>query len=122
MIYKIHSSKLIALGVEKKAVAKLQEDRTVRKICSLDDHVLMAFAGLTADARVLIKQARVECQSHKLTVEDPVTLEYITRHVASLKQRYTQSSGRRPFGISCLITGLLHILLYRLTFDFLVPK
>merc|ERR1739838_1160808 len=30
---------------------------------------------------------------------------YITRHVASLKQRYTQSSGRRPFGISCLITG-----------------
>ena len=121
-MYKIHNSKLIALGVEKKAVAKLQEDRTVRKICSLDDHVLMAFAGLTADARVLIKQARVECQSHKLTVEDPVTLEYITRHVASLKQRYTQSSGRRPFGISCLITGLLHILLYRLTFDFLVPK
>ena len=96
---------LIDSGVEKKAVAKLQEDRTVRKICSLDDHVLMAFAGLTADARVLIKQARVECQSHKLTVEDPVTLEYITRHVASLKQRYTQSSGRRPFGISCLITG-----------------
>merc|ERR1712037_375715 len=77
----------------------------VRKICQLDEHVLMAFAGLTADARVLIKQARVECQSHKLTVEDPVTLEYITRHVASLKQRYTQSNGRRPFGISCLITG-----------------
>ena len=101
----IYKSLLIDSGVEKKAVAKLQEDRTVRKICSLDDHVLMAFAGLTADARVLIKQARVECQSHKLTVEDPVTLEYITRHVASLKQRYTQSSGRRPFGISCLITG-----------------
>lgn len=65
----------------------------------------MFVVGLTADARVLIKQARVECQSHKLTVEDPVTLEYITRHVASLKQRYTQSNGRRPFGISCLITG-----------------
>ena len=30
--------------------------------------------------RVLTKQARVECQSHKLTVEDPVTLEYITRY------------------------------------------
>jgi len=101
----VRGSNCVVLGVEKKAVAKLQEDRTVRKICQLDDHVLMAFAGLTADARVLTKQARVECQSHKLTVEDPVTLEYITRYIASLKQRYTQSNGRRPFGISCLITG-----------------
>lgn len=40
-----------------------------------------------------------------MTVEDPVTLEYITRYIAGLKQKYTQSNGRRPFGISCLIGG-----------------
>lgn len=95
----------VVLGVEKKSVAKLQEERTVRKICLLDDHVVMAFAGLTADARILINRAQIECQSHKLTVEDPVTLEYITRYIASLKQKYTQSNGRRPFGMSCLIGG-----------------
>lgn len=71
----------------------------------LDDHVVMAFAGLTADARILINRAQIECQSHKLTVEDPVTLEYITRYIAGLKQKYTQSNGRRPFGMSCLIGG-----------------
>ncbi|KAL2724368.1 proteasome subunit alpha type-7-1 [Vespula squamosa] len=111
----VRGNDVVVLGVEKKSVAKLQEERTVRKICLLDDHVVMAFAGLTADARVLINRAQIECQSHKLTVEDPVTLEYITRNInyqafcfnlfLGLKQKYTQSNGRRPFGISCLLAG-----------------
>jgi len=76
--------------------------------------------GLTADGRILIDKARIECQSHRLTVEDPVSIEYITKHVAGIQQvsqlhmpsrpradvqRYTQSGGVRPFGISTLIVG-----------------
>ena len=60
------------------ATQKLQEERTIRKICSIDSHISLAFAGLTADARVMIDRVRTECQQHRLTVEDAVTVEYIT--------------------------------------------
>ncbi|GBM15904.1 Proteasome subunit alpha type-7 [Araneus ventricosus] len=94
----------VVLAAEKKSLAQLEEDRSAKNISLLDDNIFMAFAGITADARIMIDKARLECQCHKLT-DDFVTVEYITRHIATVKQRYTQSNGRRPFGFSALIAG-----------------
>ncbi|TDZ68257.1 Proteasome subunit alpha type-4 [Colletotrichum trifolii] len=97
---------VVVLGCEKRSAMKLQDTRiTPSKIQLLDTHVCLAFAGLNADARILVDKARLEAQSHRLTVEDPASIEYMTKYVAGVQQRYTQSGGVRPFGISTLIVG-----------------
>lgn len=59
----------------------LQVAQTVRKIAQIDDHICLAFAGLTADARVLINKARIEAQSHRLTLDERASVEHMTRWV-----------------------------------------
>jgi len=101
----VKGENVVVLGAERRAAARLQDARTMKKIVRIDDNIVAAFAGLTADARVLINQARVQAQSHRLTYEDDPSVEYMAKWVAQLQQKYTQMGGVRPYGVTSLIAG-----------------
>ncbi|MCW3992071.1 MAG: archaeal proteasome endopeptidase complex subunit alpha [Candidatus Bathyarchaeota archaeon] len=86
--------------------SRLENPEYFRKIFQLDEHVGAAIAGLSSDARVLISQARLFCQSNRLLYDEPVDMEVLTRRIGDLAQVYTQHAGVRPFGVSMIIAGV----------------
>ncbi len=96
----------VVFGVEKKS-SELQDDRTgSEKIFKIDDHIGVAIAGLTSDARVLIDRARVQAQVNILNYDEKISVKDSTLNICEYKQIFTQNAGVRPFGVSFLIAGI----------------
>lgn len=100
----ITCSEGVVLGAEE-TVEPLEEARSSWKIFQLDDHVGACIVGLSSDARVLIDQARVQAQSNRLTYDEPIDVEVLTKNICDIKQMYTQHAGVRPFGVSMIFGG-----------------
>jgi proteasome alpha subunit len=95
----------VVLGAEE-TVDPLEETEYSWKIFKIDDHVAAAIVGLSSDARILIDQARVHAQSNKLTYDEPIDVEVVSKRVCDIKQLYTQHAGVRPFGVSMILAGV----------------
>ena len=102
----IRSNEGIVLAALEPKLSKLAAPSNSKKIFKIDEHVGVAIAGLSPDARVLIREARVYSQSNKMTYDEPVDVEDLTSSVGDLLQRYTQNAGVRPFGVSLLFGGV----------------
>jgi len=96
----------VVLAANETPESELEDPEYFRKIFQLDDHVASAIAGLSSDARVLIEQARVFCQSNKLLYDEAVDIETLSKRIGDMAQVYTQHAGVRPFGVSMIIAGV----------------
>ena len=71
----------------------------------IDEHVACAVAGITADANILINQARLHAQRYRFSYQEPQPVEQLVQTLCDEKQAYTQFGGLRPFGVSMLYGG-----------------
>ncbi len=85
---------------------KLIIDESANKINEIDSHIIVVFAGISSDARVLIDKARTLAQQHMVTYDSPPSTESIVRDIADIKQQFTQYGGARPFGVSMMFAGI----------------
>lgn len=99
------NSNSVVFTVEKKS-SELQEVIGSEKIFKVDDHIGVAIAGLTADARVLVDRARVQAQVNILNYDEKISVKDSTLNICEYLQLFTQNAGVRPFGVSFLIAGI----------------
>ncbi len=96
----------VVLAAEERITSKLQDTSFMWKIFQIDEHIGAAVAGLSCDAHILIDQARLYAQSHRLLYDEPIEVEILTKRIGEIEQLYTQHAGVRPFGISILFGGI----------------
>ncbi|KAJ4472176.1 nucleophile aminohydrolase [Lentinula aciculospora] len=76
-----------------------------QKMFRIDDHVGIAIAGLTSDARVLSNFMRQQAMSSKMAFNRPIPVNRLVSAIADKAQVNTQEYGRRPYGVGFLVIG-----------------
>ena len=96
----------VLLIVDKRIASRLIIAESIDKVYKIDDHIGFATSGLVADARQLVARARAQCQINRITYNDRVPVDILTKKICDFKQSFTQYGGVRPFGTALLIAGV----------------
>ena len=96
----------VVLGCEKRTALKLQDPRiTPSKICKVDHHILFSICWFECRCQNIGRQGTSRSPIPQIDIRRSVSVEYLTKYVAGVQQKYTQLGGVRPFGIATLIAG-----------------
>ncbi len=85
---------------------KLIASESANKIFEIDEHVIATVAGILSDGRILVDDAQVLAQQHRVTYDSPIEPLSVIRSLADKKQMFTQYGGSRPFGVSLMLGGI----------------
>ncbi|KAL9112735.1 MAG: hypothetical protein Q9227_003038 [Pyrenula ochraceoflavens] len=77
-----------------------------KKVIGIDDHLVIAIAGLTSDARVLSNFMKQQSLASKMTYGRPIPIERVVGQIGDRAQTNTQNYGKRPYGVGLLVAGI----------------
>ncbi|MDD3976545.1 archaeal proteasome endopeptidase complex subunit alpha [Methanomicrobium antiquum] len=96
----------VVLIVDKRVSSRLLEQSSIEKIFKIDDHIGVASSGLVGDARALVDRARVESQINRVSYNEAIEIETLSKKLCDHMQTLTQYGGARPYGTALLIAGV----------------
>ncbi|CAM9743959.1 unnamed protein product, partial [Hapterophycus canaliculatus] len=98
----------VVMGTVSKAESPLVMDVGTRKIGWLTNGIAMAYSGLAADSRVLMRKSEACCLGYrgKFGENAVIPVGMLVADLAMTMQEYTQMGGVRPFGVALLVAGL----------------
>ena len=88
---------------DRRLKSKLVVKNSIKKVVSVDNHMIISGAGVMSDGRRLIEQSQVIAQEHRIKYQTEMDVLSLVKDLANIKQHYSQSGGVRPFGVSLLI-------------------
>jgi len=77
----------------------------IEKIHFVDENIGVAGAGFTGDINLLIEQARVQAQRHRLIFEDPIDVKSVVNFMGKYMYEFTRYGGVRPLGAALIVIG-----------------
>ncbi|MHA1966503.1 MAG: hypothetical protein ACW964_01750 [Candidatus Hodarchaeales archaeon] len=75
------------------------------KIQKIDKNLYVVAAGLSTDSSLLIGQARIVAQQHRLIYGEKISVRALASRLGDLMARHTITGGLRPFGTALLLAG-----------------
>ena len=75
------------------------------KIQKIDKNLFIVAAGLSTDSNLLIGQARIVAQQHRLIYGEKISVRALSARLGDLMARHTITGGLRPFGTALLLAG-----------------
>jgi len=77
-----------------------------KKVLKIDEHMGVAFSGLTSDARVLGNFMRSESMKSRMLYNRQLPIMRMVSSIADKAQINTQRYGSRPYGVGLLVAGV----------------